>query len=56
MTSIRVTALLSGFTGLLLGGSGIAILAVLVVTPLVAVAAWLSSDERRTFTNASFDL
>jgi len=55
MTLIRVTALLAGFIGLLLGGSGIAILAVLVVTPMVAVAAWLGSDEG-TVANASFDL
>jgi hypothetical protein len=56
MTLIRVAALLAGFTGLLLGGSAIAILSVLVVTPLVAVAAWSWSGHGRTFTSASFDL
>jgi hypothetical protein len=43
MRLIRLAALFAGFAGLLLGGSTVAVLAVLMITPLAATVAWSCS-------------
>jgi predicted cobalt transporter CbtA len=56
MRLIRLAALVAGFTGLLLGGSTVAVLSVLVVTPLVAAALWSCSVDGRLLASAPADL
>ena len=56
MRLIRLVALVAGFTGLLLGGSTVAVLSVLVVPLLVATALWSCSADGRLLTSTPSDL